>query len=227
MNPATSFRAVVFAAVLSTPILAVSFALSQEQVQTYPETKAVLLETHRDEMRALTSYRTFADTAVDEGYPKIAALFNALSASETVHARNMKDVLAELGVTVWEKPPELEASTTRENLKKAMAVELSEIDKSYPAYIERITPEGYQPAVDVLTYSWKSEMQHRKLLEKIHDNVGMFFGVVARKIEEAPSSYHVCDVCGSTTREQPEGDCGICGEEASHSHEVPAISPAP
>ena len=200
---------------------------SQEEMVTYPETKAVLLETHRDEMRAITSYRTFADTAVHEGYPNIAALFNALSASETVHARNMKDVLAELGVTVWEKPPELEASTTRENLKKAMAVELSEIDKSYPAYIERITSENYQPAIDVLTYSWKSEMQHRKLLEKIHDNVGMFFGVVAKKIEAAPSSYFVCDICGSTTRDQPAEACTICGDHSSHSHEVPVISPEP
>ena len=108
-----------------------------------------------------------------------------------------------------------------------MAVELSEIDKSYPAYIERITPEGYQPAIDVLTYSWKSEMQHRKLLEKIHDNVGMFFGVVARKIEDAPSSYHVCDVCGSTTRSSRKETAASAAKKLPTPTKVPAISPAP
>ncbi len=196
-------------------------AFSLEEMETYPETKSVLLEIHRDEVRALTSYRTFADRAVEEGYPSIASLFNALSVSETVHARNMKEVLAELGVTVWEPPPELEASSTRENLERAMAVELSEINEGYPAYLERIAPEEYQPAIDVVTYSWKAERQHRRLLEKIHGAVGMFFGVVAKKIEEAPSSYFVCDVCGSTTREPPEAVCGICGDHASHSHAVP------
>ena len=227
MNYASCLRAVVFAGAISTPMLTALPALSQEQVETYPETKAVLLEIHRNEVRALTSYRTFAARAVAEGYPKIAALFNALSVSEAVHARNMKDVLAELGVAVFEKPPEMEASSTKENLKKAMEVELSEINESYPAYLERITPEGYQPAIDVITYSWKAEMQHRDLIEKIHGAVGTFFGIVARKIEEAPSSYYVCAVCGSTIREAPEADCDICGKEASHSHEVPAVSSTP
>lgn len=227
MNRQSLFRGTVFTGALLAPLLSASSASALEEMVTYPETKAVLLEIHRDEVKALTSYLTFADRAVEEGYPKIAALFKALSASETVHAKNMKDVLAELGVAVWEPPPEMEALTTKENLERAMAVELSEINEGYPTYLERIAPEDYQPAVDVITYAWEAEKQHRALLRKIHSYVGSFFGAVAKKIEGAPSSYYVCDICGSTTREPPKEHCGICGDHSSHVHAIPEAAPAP
>lgn len=227
MDSFLNIRAVVILGVLSLPVSAVLPALSQETVETFPETKAVLLDIHHDELRALTSYRTYAGKAFEEDYPKIAALFTALSASETIHARNMREVLAELGVAVFEEEQDVEVSNTRENLKRAMEVELSEINETYPAHIERITPENYQPAVDVITYAWKAEMQHRELIEKIRGAVGLFFGVVARKIEAAPGAYYICDLCGSTTREPPEDTCAICGGNASHSHEVPAMSTGP
>jgi len=139
----------------------------------------------------------------------------------------MREVLAELGVAVFEEEQAVEVSSTRENLKRAMEVELSEINETCPAHIERITPENYQPAVDVITYAWKAEMQHRKLIEKIRGGVGLFFGIVARKIEAAPGTCYICDLCGSTTREPPVDTCAICGGHASHSREVPAMSAGP
>ena len=39
-------------------------------VKTYPETKAVLLETHRDEMRALTSYQNLRRHGGGRGLPE-------------------------------------------------------------------------------------------------------------------------------------------------------------
>jgi rubrerythrin len=220
-------RAVMILGVLALPVSAVSPALSQETVETFPETKAVLLDIHRGELRALTSYRAYAGKALEEDYPKIAALFTALSASESVHARNMREVLAELGVALFEKEPDVEVSNTKENLSRAMEVELSEINETYPAHIERITPENYPSAVDAITYAWKAEVQHRDLIEKIRGAVGLFFGTVASKIEAAPATYFICDVCGSTTQEPAEDNCGICGGHASHSHEVPGMSAGP
>jgi len=224
VKPFQDLRAVVLLGVFSLPALAVLPALSQEQVETFPETKAVLIEIYRGEVRALTSYRAYAGKAHAEDYPKIAKLFTSLSASEVVHARNMRTVLAELGVAVFEEEPVVEVLSTRENLKQAMEVELSEINETYPAHIQRITPENYQPAMDVITYAWKAEMQHRNLIKKIKGAVDSFFGVVAKRIEKASSTYYICDICGSTTREPPEDTCGICGGDASHTGEVPGVS---
>ena len=76
MNPYPCIRAVVILGVLSLPVPAISPALSQEAVETYLETRAVLLEIHRDELRALTSYRAYAGKALEEDYPKIRGTAN-------------------------------------------------------------------------------------------------------------------------------------------------------
>jgi rubrerythrin len=38
----------------------------------------------------------------------------------------------------------------------------------------------------------------------------MLFGFLAKKIEESPAHYFVCESCGSTLTELPEDACPIC-----------------
>ena len=74
--------------------------LTLEQCSDYPETTAVLTEIYHDELRAYSAYEVYAEKAEEEGYPKIAALFRAITVSEMIHARNMRHLLEGLGEEV-------------------------------------------------------------------------------------------------------------------------------
>lgn len=195
--------------------------LTLEHGSDYPETIAVLTEIYHDEIRAYSAYKVYAEKAQEEGFPKIAALFRAITVSEMIHARNMRHLLEGLGAEVADEEVSVEVSTTRKNLKRAMEIELSEISESYPLYLKRITPENYQPAINAVGYSWNSEKQHRDNITKMKNATGFLFGLLTKKIESSPGSWYVCTVCGSTVRKPPEDTCGICGALASLSAKVP------
>lgn len=207
------------------PILARS--VSPASGADYPETKAVLLEVHGREVKARTSYQAYATKAIEENYPHIAYLFTALAVSESIHAANMRELLAGLGVAVFEEEPSVKVRRTKNNLKEAAKVELNEINKLYPAYIERIALENYPAAIETLSHSWEAEKQHREHIEKIRDTVDAFFKAVAKKIESTAQPYYICETCGSTTQGPAEDKCSICSGPAAHLHMVPGIPPPP
>jgi rubrerythrin len=178
----------------------------------YPETISVLQTLYLDEIQAFNDYQAYAKKAASEKYPNIARLFITLSTSESIHARNFKKVLSNIGAEAEEVPGfEPKVSSTRKNLRLATAVELEEIDNKYPQFIKQITPENHAEAIQYITYAWESEKQHRELLKKIKSGTGIFFGLLTQKIEGSPSPYFVCQNCGSTLSEIPEATCPICG----------------
>ena len=84
----------------------------------------------------------YAGNANSENYTNISKLFVALAAPEAIHAHNFKTLLSELGVAVTgPREIQIEAFVTKENLNKAIKVELQEIDTKYPQFI-RITSKG-------------------------------------------------------------------------------------
>ena len=206
----------VFFAVAAPPVVR-----GGERPDDFAETKAVLTEIYHDEVHAYSSYKLYADKAEEEGYSRIAALFRAIAVSEMIHARNMKQLLKDLGDEVAEEEFTVTVETTKKNLKRAMDVELSEISDTYPAYLQRLEPENYQPAIEAVRYSWNSEKQHRDHITRIRRYVGFFFGAVVDEIESGPEVYHVCTFCGSTVDALPENSCSICREAASLSVKVP------
>lgn len=185
-------------------------------------TSEALKERYRDEMDAHGAYVAYAERACTEGYPNIAHLFRALSASEGIHARNFSALLKEYAVDVASIPmPEpREAGTTRANLKHASGVERDEIDHEYPAILERIAGEGNQAAITAITHAWKAEQQHRDLIVKINKAASRFFGLLVGRIEGGESHYHVCSVCGSTLHELPGNQCPICAQPVSGYREI-------
>ena len=188
---------------------------------TYHETISVLQSLYQDEIQAMNNYHAYAKKALSENYPNIAKLFMTLAASETVHARNFKSQLSGLGVET-EKYPQLKVnvSSTRKNLKFAIAVELEEIDRKYPQVLEQIKPENHAAAIQYITYAWESEKQHRKLLKRIQSGTGIFFGLLTKRIEGNPYQYFVCRNCGSTLSEIPESACPICGQSPANYREI-------
>jgi rubrerythrin len=193
----------------------------------YPLTREALGQRYVDEVRAHTKYLSYAHQACAEGYPNIAHLFLSLGASEAVHARNFQGLLLELGMKPKSPPPGAAAvKTTRENLRVATEVERDEIDKEYPAILEKIQPEDHKAAIDNITYAWEAEKQHRDLIVKIQKAAKGYFELLVGKIEGEPTHYHVCRICGSTLTEVPDKVCPICGRPVKHYREVPPFPPA-
>jgi rubrerythrin len=200
-------------------------ALSADS-QDYPETTAALQERYADEMIAHQTYGAYARHALEEGYPNIAHLFRALAASEAVHARNFATLLEQLGVQPEMPVVEPQLGDTQQHLQQATEVEAGEIDKGYPAVLQRIQPEGHAAAIEKTTWAWQAEKQHRDLIIKIRDAASTWFGLLVSRIEGDTRHYHVCQVCGSTLDEQPAGTCPICGHRAEEYQEVPWVPAA-
>jgi rubrerythrin len=193
----------------------------------YPKTLAALQERYADEVQAHLKYNAYAKQALKEGYPNIAHLFRALAASEAVHARNFAALLKKLGATPQAPEISLQITSTRKHLQQATDVEADEIDNEYPAILARIKPEGYQPAIQSITWAWEAEKQHRELIIKIRDAATSWFGLLVNRIEGEPSHYFVCQICGSTLDERPANTCPICGHPAENYQEVPWDPGAP
>ena len=209
IRPSSKIVAVAGVILISLSIFPVQ--ASCEETAQYLQTIEVLRELYKGEIIASRNYSEYANKASFEGYDNIAYLFSALKASETIHARNFKNTLIDLGVDVKE-PPELksEESDTKDNLRQALKVELSEIDESYPLYIGRMEGENHQEAIDVIAYAWKAEQQHRDLIKKMKSASGLFFGKIENSLDET-DDYFICQKCGATLMDLPEKICPICG----------------
>jgi rubrerythrin len=194
------------------------------QPGTYPETIRALQLRYIDEIHAHTSYGSYARQAEKEGYPNIAHLFRSLAMSEAIHARNFKTLLTELKAKIPEvNPAKIEVGTTRENLKHVTTVEANEIDKKYPGILDRIRPENHHKAIQNITWAWMAEQQHRDLILKIQKAATHYFGLLVGRIEEDPSRYYVCQICGSTLTEIPAKQCPICLNPVHYYKEVPGF----
>ena len=208
--------------IVCTLVVLISFFLcliqtvaGENKIANYRETISVLQELYKAEIIASKTYSGFAKKAEEEKYYSVSRLFSALSGSETVHARNFKNILNDLGVEPKNFPdPNIKIADTKTNLKWALKVELSEIDTNYPKLIKKIKIEGNKGALEDITYAWKSEMQHRDLIKKMKSAIGFFFRKIVDKLKEA-KDYHVCQRCGSTVFKLPEKSCIICGSPVS------------
>jgi len=188
---------------------------SENNITNYSKTISVLQELYRAEITASKTYLGFAQKGVEEKYYSVARLFSALSESESVHARNFKNILNDLGVEPENFPePDIKIGDTKKNLEWALKVELSEIDTNYPKMIEGIKSEENKIALKDITYAWKAEMQHKDLIKKMKSGLWLFFGKIVDKLKEA-HEYHVCQRCGSTVFELSETSCVICGSPVS------------
>ena len=207
-------------------------AVARAGPNQYPQTAAALQERYADEVIAHQKYGAYAKDAFKEGYPAIAHLFRALAASEAVHAKNFARLLRELGRKPVRPLVEFELSSTREHLQHATTVEAAEIDKEYPAILDQIKAEQHEQSIRFITFAWKAEQQHRELILKIKKAASWYFGMLVSKIEGSPTSYYVCQVCGSTVKELPSSQCPICDHPPEQYQEVPefqsgTVEPAP
>ena len=86
----------IYVLLVSCHFLLMFFALPISAESTYPETIRAIQALYQDELQALHNYIGFAQKAESENYPDIANLFHAFATSESIHARNFKDILSSL-----------------------------------------------------------------------------------------------------------------------------------
>ena len=151
------------------------------------QTEKNLMEAFAGESQANRKYLAFAKQADKEGYPRVARLFRAAAAAETVHAHTHLKTVGGVG-------------TTLENLKEALAGETHEFKSMYPEMIKTAEAEGNKNAVRTFTYANDVEKIHAALYQKALDNLS----------DQKMADYYVCEVCGYTCENEPPDSCPVC-----------------
>jgi rubrerythrin len=182
----------------------------------YSETAAVLQRAYINEIQAYLNYLSYAEKAKLENYPGLAYFFYSFATAESVHARNFNRVLSALGVQGWEPPkPGVKVFSTKVNLRSALDFEMLDIDQRYPQCVEQAKPEAHEGGLRNLNYAWETEKQHRDLIQKMQSGTGIFFGILAKKMEQPPLKFFICQTCGSTVQKLSDQVCPICGSPVS------------
>jgi rubrerythrin len=169
--------------------------------QTIENLKAAL----QGETTASAKYAAFAAKATEEKLPQIAALFNATSKSESIHAANHKKVLEEMGEKIEVKPEAFDVKTTKENLEAAYAGEKHEVEAMYQGFIDQAKADNAEKAVKSFSYAFETEKKHMTLYKAASD------ALAANKVKTLASEYFVCPKCGFTYNSKDvEDECEIC-----------------
>lgn len=187
-------------AVIFTIALSYNFILVEKaNSKTVDNLKAAII----GETTASAKYLAYSKKAKEEGFDKIAILFEAASKSEGIHANNHKSVLDQLGITMETVKPKYEVKTTKENLQDAINGESYEVATMYPEFIKTATKNNVNLAVISFNYAYQTEKKHKDLykdaLEKLNN----------KKADTLPVNYFVCPTCGNTYASTAPNRCGI------------------
>lgn len=177
----------------------------------YPITISALRNAYMIEVEAVHAYRAYARKALTDDYPNISYLFTTFAESESVHARNFRQLLTSFGVDLKGLPePKVTVSSTRKNLRDAAERELKDIDKRYPELIQQIRPENHAEALRLFHNTLEAEKQHRDDIQQIRSGTGFLFGLLASTIESKIKQYFLCRICGALADVPPKDACPVC-----------------
>jgi rubrerythrin len=188
-------------AILSLFILT-SFSLgknSSSKVKTIQNIKDAII----GETTASAKYAAYAKKAKEEGYSKIALLFEAASKSENIHAGNHRSVLEQMGEKMDNFTPKYEVKSTKENLQDAVNGETYEVNTMYPDFIKNANESGANLAMISFNYAYKTEMKHKEFYKNALEMLDK------GKQYDLPSKYFVCSTCGNTYDNNAPARCGI------------------
>jgi rubrerythrin len=191
-----------------------------EESPAYPATMEVLKKAFQSEITAHRHYIGYTRKALSQQYENIAYLFHAFSFSEKIHADNYDRILTVFGDAVAEESIAVTIKDTKSNLKAAAQKEMHKIKKVYPDFIRRLEKESCEDAIISAMYSYKCHKQHKEKISEILKYSGMFFGSVAKEIENMKLNFHVCRICGSTIDVEPDAPCSICNMSVSNYFKV-------
>ena len=141
------------------------------------------------ESKATIRNEAFAKKAETEGYTQIAHLFRAISEAEAVHARRYLQLMrGKIG-------------STEENLETAFNNEINANVEEYPKLIKDAADEGKESVAKAFSRARDVESGHADLYKKAMNDM----------LSERETDYHVCQVCGFVTENEPQDNCPVCG----------------
>jgi len=165
------------------------------------KTKENLQEAFAGESQANRKYLAFAAKAEKEGYTRVARLFRAAAAAETVHAHAHLAALGGIG-------------STADNLKEAVAGETHEFKSMYPGMIAQAEQDADKTALRSFNFANEVEKIHAGLYEKALEMLA------DDSFAKADTSYYVCGVCGYTCENEPPDNCPVCKAKAANFSKV-------
>jgi rubrerythrin len=153
-------------------------------------------------------YIEFADKADGEGWHGVASLFRAAARAEEIHAANHGRILHQLDIAPRFRPVKIEVRTTLDNVRDALAGEISGVDTMYPAYLEHARTARDVAVVRTFTWALSAEKTHERLFNE---------ALALLEIEDEdswitmPRDFHVCPVCGYTSEYEDRAEiCPTC-----------------
>jgi rubrerythrin len=167
-------------------------------------TSANLKGAIKGETTASAKYAAYAVKAREEGYDKIALLFEAAAMAESIHAGNHRAVLQQQGETMEDFKPEFAVKSTRENLKDALTGESYEVATMYPEFLKVAKDENANLALISFNYAYQTEKKHAELYRNALAQLD------AGKADSLASQYFVCLTCGSTYDNAAPERCDLC-----------------
>ncbi len=156
------------------------------------------------ETTASAKYAAYAKKAVEEGYPRIALLFEAASKAEAIHAGNHLAVIDQMGQAMDKVNPVFTVKSTKENLEDAIKGESYEVATMYPDFIKVASASKSNTALLSFNYAYQTEQKHKALYTKALEALNL------GKQGELPAKYMVCTTCGNTYDNEAAARCGIC-----------------
>ena len=156
---------------------------------------------YQGESNASNRYAKFADQAAKNGYPEVAKLFRATSASEAIHRDNHKEAILKMGgkVEKFELKP-VKVESTAATLQDVIRGETNEKDSMYPRFLAVAKKENALPAMRTFRFAMETEKAHARLYKQALDKLS----------KKEPVNYYVCKVCGMTVTELPKEKCPVC-----------------
>jgi rubrerythrin len=155
------------------------------------------------ETTASAKYLAYSQKAKEEGYNRIALLFEAASKSEQVHANNHRAVLEQLNVKIGKIEPKFEVKSTKENLADAIKGESYEIATMYPGFIKTAQDGNVNLALISFNYAYQTEKKHKAMYQNALEKLN------SKKENTLSSLYMVCTTCGNTYDGEAPKRCGI------------------
>jgi rubrerythrin len=163
----------------------------------------------KGESTASAKYAAYAVQANKDGMPQIAAMFEATSRAEAIHANNHKMVIEKMGQKTDPVTPEFAVKTTKENLQDAIAGETYEMTTMYPDFIATAKGEGSDAAVKSFRWAMETEKKHQLMYQNALNALN------AKKVETLSKVYFVCPKCGNTFDvAKPEASCSFCSTKS-------------
>lgn len=203
--------------ILFTAIIAVFASCSKDPENTIVNLQTAII----GEINANAAYKAYQAKAEDEGYWKIANLFEAAAAAENIHVKNHKAVLKKLGepefVMTAALTKEPIVKSTAENLQNALAIENHEYEEVYPGFIRTAQKEKCGDAVDTFTWANLAEENHSGWFEEALD--------VLQKTESDKtftSVWFVCAQCGGLFKNN-FSKCRFCQAETEKQYFKPLV----